>query len=83
MCPYCLELHDEKHKRINLSQIKFAENNKTKVINNLKSEINEIETIKEYIVSQFDKYKNKIESEINFMKILLSSYEYKEKKNLN
>ena len=86
MCPYCLELHDENHKRINLSQIKFPENNKTefiKVIDNLKSEINEIETIKEYIVSQFDKYKNKIESEINFMKILLSSYEYKEKKNLN
>ena len=57
MGPNCLELHDENHKRINLSQIKFPENNKTefiKVINNLKSEINEIETIKEYIVSQFD-----------------------------
>ena len=52
-----MELHDEKHKRINLSQIKFPENNKTefiKGIDNLKSEINEIETIKEYIVSQFD-----------------------------
>ena len=32
MCPYCLELHDEKHKRINLSQIKFPENNKTEFI---------------------------------------------------
>ena len=42
MCPYCLELHDENHKRINLSQIKFPENNKTefiKGINTLKSEI--------------------------------------------
>ena len=85
MCPYCLELHDENHKIINLSQFKFPEKNKTefiKVIDNLKSEINEIETIKEYIVSQFDKYKNKIELEINFMKILLSSYEYKEKKKI-
>ena len=85
MCPYCLELHDENHKIINLSQFKFPENNKTefiKVIDNLKSEINEIENLKEYIVTQFDKYKNKIELEINFMKILLSSYEYKEKKKI-
>ena len=62
MCSYCLKLHDENHKRINLSQIKFPENNKTefiKVINTLKSEINESETIKEYIVSQFDKYRIK------------------------
>ena len=82
ICPLCYKEH-EKHDIIYLTELKCSEDTKINLINdinNLKKEIDNFNLV----ISLFNKLKEQIELEINFMKFLLNIYEYKENhKNLH
>ena len=82
LCPYCINEH-QTHNIIYLTELKYSEDTKINLINdinNLKKEIDNFNLV----ISLFNKLKEQIELEINFIKFLLNIYEYKENhKNLH
>ena len=86
LCPYCINEH-KNHDIIYLTELKYSNDSKNNLknrINKLEKTIDDLKNKKEEIISLFDKLKEQIELEINFMNLLLNTYEYHEtKKNLN
>jgi hypothetical protein len=80
LCPYCINEH-QTHNIIYLTELKYSEDTKINLINdinNLKKEIDDLKNKIEEIISLFNKKKEQIELEINFINLLLNTYEYKE-----
>ena len=86
ICVYCQSEH-KGHELINLFEINFSEESKTnlrKNISDLESKIKNLDNLKKTIEVNIENFKQFNQLEINFLKILLSTYEYEEKqKNLN
>ena len=80
LCPYCIDEH-KNHEIIYLTELKYSEDTKINLkndIDNLKKEIDNLNDKKEDIISLFDKLLEEIKLEINFMNLLLNTYEYKD-----
>ena len=83
LCIYCKSKH-KSHNIIDLSEFNYSEESKKKLkeeMENIENKIKDLDIIKQNIINQIDKLKESNELEINFMKILLFSYEYEEKQN--
>ncbi len=87
ICMYCKFEH-KNHKLIDLFEYNYfdfdSRNNLEKAIIDLEMKINNIEIIKQRIISLFEELKNSNQLEIQFIKTLLNTYNYEEEyKNLN
>ena len=86
LCIYC-HIEHKNHNLINLSELMISEEFKTKIENNIQhieNKINNLENIKNDMNSLIDKIIKSFQLEIEFIKILISTYKYEEKhKNLN
>ncbi len=83
LCIYCQSQH-KSHDIINLNEFNYSEESKNKLkkeIQNIENKINNLDIIKQNIISLIDKLKESSEFEIKFIKILLYSYEYEENQN--
>ena len=83
LCIYCQQEH-KYHDLINLSELNYSEESKKKLeeeIRNFENKINNLDIIKQNIITEINKLKESNELEMKFIKILLYSYEYEE--NLN
>ena len=86
LCVYCQNYH-RNHEILNLSEIKYSEKTKLRLeeeMSNIEKIIRDLDEIKEIVVSEINKLKDYTNLEIEFIKILIKSYEYEENlKNLN
>ena len=83
LCIYC-KIEHKNHDLIDLSELNYSEESKKKLeeeIRNFENKINNLDIIKQNIITEINKLKESNELEMKFMKILLYSYEYEE--NLN
>jgi len=83
LCAYCLIGH-KNHNVINLSEFNFSQESKKNLeeeIKNIQNIINNLDIIKQKIITEINNIKQLSELEIKFIKILLYSYEYEENQN--
>ena len=75
------------HDKINLSKFNYSKESRNKLeedIKNIENKINNLDIIKQNIITEIEKLKESSELEMKFIKILLYSYEYEEiQNNLN
>ena len=86
ICAFCKSQH-KSHEKVDLSDLFYSEESKNKLkeeINNIGKKINDLDIIKEEIISEINKLKKTRELELKFFKILFYTYEYEEtQKNIN
>ena len=83
LCAYCKTEH-KYHDLIELSELNYSEESKKKLeeeIRNIENKINNLDIIKQNIITEINKLKESNELEMKFIKILLYSYEYEENQN--
>ena len=83
LCIYCLSQH-KSHEIINLCEFIYSEKSQIKLkkeIKNIENKINNLDILKKKIISLIDKIKESSELEIQFIKILLYTYQYEENQN--
>ena len=86
LCIYCSKNHRD-HELINLSEIYYSNESKSSLKNeimNIEKKIEELDKIEENIKKEITKLKESTKLEIQFLNILIKTYEYEEKnRNLN
>ena len=86
LCINC-KIEHQFHNLINLSKFNFSEESKKQLLvemKNLEIKINNLDILKQNIISQINKLKETSELELKLIKILLYTYQYEEnQKNLN
>ncbi len=83
LCPYCIDEH-KNHKIINLTKLKYSEDTKIKLkndIDNYKKETDNLKDILKEIISLFHNTLEQIELKSNLVSLLWNTYEYNESKN--
>jgi WD40 repeat protein len=83
LCINCQKEH-QLHNLIHLSKINFSEESKKNLLEemkNLEIKINNLDTLKQNIISQINKLKESSELELKLIKILLNTYQYEESQN--
>ena len=82
LCIYCQSLH-KSHDIINLYELNYSEESKNlkEEIKNIENKINDLDILKQNIISIIDKLKDSSELELKYIKILLYTYEYEENQN--
>ena len=83
LCIYCKNNH-KSHGLIDLSELKYSQSQLKKLEYNiycLESKINNLNEIKQKIVSFIDSFKSSSELQLKFFKILLNTYQYEEQLN--
>ena len=83
LCVYCKTEH-KYHDIIELSEFNYSKESKKKLeeeIRNIENKINNLDIIKQNIITEINKLKESNELEMKFIKILLYSYEYEENQN--
>ena len=83
LCPFCYSEH-KSHDMVNLFELNYSQESKKKLeegIKNIENTINNLDIIKQLIITEINKLKESSILELKYIKILLYSYEYEENQN--
>ena len=83
ICIYCKPKH-ESHELIDLSKFNYCEESKNKLeekIKKIEKKIQDLDIIKQNVISEIDKLKKSSEIEMKFFKILTHTFKYEESQN--